>query len=286
VTVKVAECRAISEKPRSLLKAIENLPRHEIVLCTDGYDVLYLSGEQDIREAFLSLRSPVVFSGERASVHHLLSTEKYLKGRFGVAPYPFLNSGLIMGEVGYLIDMLEYINNSSFQRVKRKFEEDSKSGFRGHFNDQTLFGEYAATHPHIAKPDWNASLFWTAARECQSFDEIFQIHNGRVKNRYSGTSPAVIHVPYIKRYYPTYLFVASQIGIKIRSSNCHLDSWEASVNEKMISIDPTINALVTSLLLFRGRRLLRKTRKGLSKRRIRLGQIRRKFFGYPFKKSQ
>jgi hypothetical protein len=170
-----------------LLKSLNDVPRDELVLCTDSFDVIYSGDERAIVTAFLSLNTDIVFAAERWYSHQ----ESSLKRVFDAQPAPFLyrylNSGTIMGYSGALCDML---NTLMLYR----------SVFPRQGNDQWFFGKYFCGHHKTSRLDYDCRLFWCTAGEWADVKALTDIENGRIRNRRTASFPCVIHVPWPNRY--------------------------------------------------------------------------------------
>ena len=61
--------RSMLTKNSTLLEAVSPLDEDQIVVSTDGHDVLYFAGIERIRERFLAFRSPIVYAAESMCAH-------------------------------------------------------------------------------------------------------------------------------------------------------------------------------------------------------------------------
>ena len=279
IRIRTVPCFGLDEKPKSLLQTLQSVPDDRIAVCTDGFDVLYLRDKNYILQRYQEFDRPIVFGGEVAAVHHFDETESKLAETYADRSYPFLNSGLIIGRVACVKTMLSEIVDTDRETAESQFKLQNERRFRGHFNDQTLFGRYAANNPQSVSVDADGKLFWNASRECQTFDDRFQRYNGCVENRHAGTQPAFLHIPYLNRYYPTYLWVAKQLGIPPASRRFCIDYWENSLDEAMVAVDPQLIQEVTNLPKHRWIRARRLMQHKWSRFRIAVGRIRRQMMG-------
>lgn len=281
ITVAIAECHSLSDKPASLRRTISDFPPSDLVVCTDGFDVLYLRDEEAIRNRWMEFETPVVFGGERFPIHHFQETEAHFREVGEGHLYPFLNSGLLMGEVSAVSGMLDSISTYPYEEMENRFLQQSESEFRGHYNDQTLFGCFAAEYPDIVGVDHDGHLFWNTSRECQRINDLLGRDATGLVNRASGTGPALIHIPYLNRYYPTYLQFANELGIHLGSKNLDFERWDASLAEAMVPIRPPIRRKVESTFGYRRRIAAARSRVFLQNTRKRIGKYRRKILQQP-----
>lgn len=208
----VLPCSGFLDKPIKLRDFAAKLPDDDLLLFTDGYDVLYSKPEAEILARFSALDSPLVFSGEEGCYHHLTAARDHFAQAAGREPYPYLNSGLGMGFVGAVLEMLDAVLASS-DEVRRQFELASDT--RGFFNDQTLYGHYASRHPEQVRIDTRAELFWTMASETFDVAHHAEVRPGEIKQLNGETRPCLVHVPHRQKSYLPYLQVADLLGLPL-----------------------------------------------------------------------
>ncbi|MDG4792767.1 glycosyltransferase domain-containing protein [Micromonospora sp. WMMD1082] len=97
----------LADKRETLVEYLAQLPdRDELILFTDGYDALFIKGENHLVEAYGRFPQPVIFSAEMncwpLGVAGLALHDTPPAGR-----YPYLNSGGYIGPAGVLHELLD-----------------------------------------------------------------------------------------------------------------------------------------------------------------------------------
>ena len=211
ITVHAIRCYSLTEKPISLARFIRSLPENETICVTDAFDVLYSGSLQQIEAHFDSLQKPILFGAESLCNHHLPETQKHCEIQYRNSRYRFLNSGMIVGRVDALREFLAHLLSLDSPSLENRFEMADSSGT---FNDQTLFGLTAIHHPELACLDNHAELLWNVSGEWLELHPFSQVENGVVVNRFTATTPALIHFPYSQLYYPQLLLFARAMNLK------------------------------------------------------------------------
>jgi len=196
------------------------LPKTAIVLCTDGYDVLYTRSANEILSRFTDFGVPVVFSGEKNCYHHFPESKNYFEQAGNRGLYRYLNSGLIIGYAGAIQSMLEEI--LALETAALKLEFSQAKNIVGFFNDQSIYGRYACQNPEKVAIDTNADLFWTMCEEKFDLERYAEISLNGVRNLESNTQPCLVHVSHRRKFYLVYLNIAWKMGIQLTSGK--LDS--------------------------------------------------------------
>lgn len=94
-----------------LLKAyLENVSNDELILFTDGYDAIFMAGEDEIMAKFHRAGKELVFSTETNCWPDSSLAGKYPSEISG-SPYKYLNSGGFIGKAGIIKDLM---NDDSF----------------------------------------------------------------------------------------------------------------------------------------------------------------------------
>ncbi|MGD8414287.1 MAG: PqqD family peptide modification chaperone, partial [Candidatus Latescibacterota bacterium] len=220
VEVTVMPCRGLLQKPVVLSRFVASLPADDIVLCTDGYDVLYVQSEEAILSRFADFGAPLIFGGEKGCYHHFPSAREFFEQSGHGGAYRYLNSGLMIGFAGTVGSMLREVLAWK-PDARREFAESP--GTVGFFNDQTLYGRYASENPGSIAIDTEARLFWTMADEKYDIESHAEIGPDRIRNRHTGIEPCLVHVPHRKRSYLAYLQVAHKIGIPLAPDKVDID---------------------------------------------------------------
>ena len=217
----VVLCKATPEKPATLHARLSALGDQEIVLCTDAFDVLCAEPPGTVREKFLSARKEIFFGAESLCFHQMPVARRHFELTAGGAPYPYLNSGMFIGFAGAIREMLQTFSLWNWHELKRQFESDPENP--GRFDDQSLFGMYAALNPETVGLDKYAHIFLNLSRHYSSLSSDLAWVSGKVINRLTGSSPSFLHLTQVRKYYPSYLKLAEQLGIEVRSSNIDIE---------------------------------------------------------------
>lgn len=102
---------------------VSNLPKDDIVLFVDGYDVFINDDLKTITERFIGFNCKVLFAGEKNCW-----PDKSLEPFFdGDTAYKYLNSGVYIGYASYICSLIEnYIQNSEDDQLflQKKFIVD------------------------------------------------------------------------------------------------------------------------------------------------------------------
>lgn len=199
-------------KIQLLYDAIKDLDNNEIILCSDAFDVLYLAGEQQILEKFLTFNGKIVFGAEKLYSHHYPKYKNFWDTIGEKYDYKYLNSGTFIGYQKDILTMLTNILNTS-----KNYTESS---------DQKLYGKYVVKNPDKVVLDYTAKLFWCPAGEQKILEKLYKIENKTednyqiqliLRNLKTDTTPCLIHITHSKKYYGLLLNVA--LKLKLITSN-------------------------------------------------------------------
>jgi hypothetical protein len=207
-------------KQRSLLEAVKALRGDEVVCATDGYDVFYQQGPEQVLDAFSSFGCDVVFSAERGYSHQYRNYKRFFDDSAGESPYRYLNAGSV---IGYAWALKRVYGLNFFLKVKVAasrirgrsrvsamvsswarvlgFNKSEESAFYlswPSYTDQALLGKRVARGlPGIAiELDRACKLFWCSALEYDEIEKHYSICEGKIRNQHTGTVPAMVHVPW------------------------------------------------------------------------------------------
>ncbi len=206
-------------KQRALLDAVTTLRDNEVVCATDGYDVFYQWGPDQVLEAFRSFGCDVVFSAERGYSDQYRTYKSFFDNAAGESPYRYLNAGGVIGYAWALkkVYRLRFLLKakvalSRIRGLKRASEMGScwahalgfkKAGGSAYpswlsYNDQALLGKRMARGvPEVAiELDRDCKLFWCTALEWNNIEKHYSICNGKICNQHTGEVPAIVHVPW------------------------------------------------------------------------------------------
>jgi hypothetical protein len=193
VKVEPVYCNGLLDKVTSLSRYLDCIDDEEWVLCSDGYDCLYMQGEEEIQRRILQFGSNIIFSGQATGDHHLDYVVEACKNKNLSGPYPMLNSGVIAGRCGDLQAMLTEIRHWKISDIEQEFLV-RRDGL-GFVNDQTLFGKFLALHPSIVHVDSAASVSWTSAYENELVDEAIRHRSLEIRNPMTNECPCLLHLP-------------------------------------------------------------------------------------------
>ncbi|MCP4400819.1 MAG: hypothetical protein GY801_26395 [bacterium] len=216
ISIDVMPCNGFLEKPAALSEYLSPLPKTAIVLCTDGYDVLYTQSESVILSRFANFDAPLVFGGEKNCYHHFPDSKEYFEQAGEAGLYRYLNSGLMIGYVGAIQLMFKDILGLE---TSLKLEFSQAKRIVGFFNDQSIYGRYACRNPGKIMVDTHADLFWTLTDEKFDLDRYADISPGGIRNLESETHPCLVHVSHRRKFYLVYLDMARKMGIQPTRGN-------------------------------------------------------------------
>ena len=186
-------CRGFMDKLFSLNAAIKGLSDDELVICTDGYDCLYLEDQETILKRFAEFGREIVFGGQTEFDHHIKAAVETAVAQSGTGDYRILNSGIIAGRSGALRHMLDVVCGWDLRLLADQFVHE-RAGI-GYFNDQTVCGRYFALNPHEIAIDQRGRLSWTSAYEENYVDSLLAKHPFVLVNPRTLERPCIFHLP-------------------------------------------------------------------------------------------
>lgn len=181
----------------SLLKAyLVELNYDELIIFTDGYDAMFMAGEDEIVTKFKHFNKNIVFSTETNCWPDKNLAMQYPEQN--ISPYKYLNSGGYIGKAGAII---EFLNNRSF--TSDKFEK----------SNQYLWAEIFLKNQKMIGLDTGCEIFCTFSPEAgaaylpkndndyyeyynfmrQWFQRNFLIEQARIFNKTTQTWPCHAH---------------------------------------------------------------------------------------------
>ena len=251
ITIDVMPCGGFLDKPAALLKYLSKLEDSELVLATDGYDVLYVQDEESILASFRAMNSPIVIGGETGCFHHFADAMASFDRTPDVGPFRYLNSGLIMGYVKEVRDMLETVLS---QREALRLEYARAEKTPGFFNDQTIIGRIASKAGNV-RIDANADLFCTFCEEKYDIDHWVDISESGITLKQTGSRPCLVHVSHRQKFYAVYLYIASRIGLDLSTDTTdwrllrkYLETGETLPDRKSISMNREFEIRISTML--------------------------------------
>jgi len=159
-------------KLRYLLEYLKKREANDIILFTDAWDVLIIDDCSKILKTYKSFKKDIVFGGEKGFC--LPDFWNYFQYDF-TKPFPFLNSGILIGKVGTIKNLLE--------KYTEKNIEDS-------VDDQVLWRKIYLENKDKIAIDFNAKLILNTSLTSKN-DYIFK--NNIFKYKETNTQPSIIH---------------------------------------------------------------------------------------------
>jgi hypothetical protein len=217
---KVIPCRSTKEKPTVLAEVIRGMDDKALLCATDAFDVLCTNTPESVIDAFEASRHDLIFGAERKPYHHFKTSVAAFESAEPVSSYRYLNGGVFVGYAGAVREMLSEMRS-------QKFGADGGAlllNKRDDFNDQTLFGIYAAAHSDRVALDHDARICWNIADEWDVFFRALTKSSDPFRNPSTGQRPAFVHVSGIAPHYPAYLLAAQKLGIRLSGNtvNFHM----------------------------------------------------------------
>jgi len=166
------------QKINILKKELENLNDDDVIFFVDGYDVIFMTGTEEIERKWKDAECKVLFGAEKVLWPDRSIEDKFPKEN---ETYRFLNSGNFMGEVGEL---------------KKITNEDLKDSD----DDQLYYQLKFLSGDFDFKLDYKANIFQCIAFCADieeavnvSFQRELQIENDRIKNIEHNSYPCSFH---------------------------------------------------------------------------------------------
>jgi len=148
-----------------LYEKVCELDENEIVVCTDAFDVIYLTSANEIKQKFLKMNAKIVYSAEHRYAHQSPEFRSFFNEMAKNKHFKYLNSGGIIGYAKNIKNMFEVILQYNFDRSTKKL------------NDQTLVGRYVVENSEMVTLDYDCQIFWT------DFDFTYPDSYGPFKGR-------------------------------------------------------------------------------------------------------
>ncbi len=151
-----------------LKEELKEYDSDDIIFFSDSYDVIFLSGENDIMKKYKNFESDVVFAGEKTCWPNK-SMEPIFKDK---GPYKYINSGGFIGKVGIIREIIDV-------------------DFEDSYDDQYLIhSRYEKFINHI-KIDTKCEIFQTSCNDTDDLEIIFDTN--RLQNNLYHTFPCHYH---------------------------------------------------------------------------------------------
>lgn len=184
-------------KDRVLLEYLLGVDPQELVLFSDGYDALFLAGEDEIFNKYQAFEKPIVFSCETNCWPDVSLARSF--DSLSTGPYRYLNSGGFIGRAGTISSMISklFFDDPNFEKS----------------NQYTWSQAYFSNRPNIAL-DHQCSIFCTFSPEIGRdflpppgerdygryyrhmrmwFTNSFEISGGRLRVKQTGSRPCHLH---------------------------------------------------------------------------------------------
>jgi hypothetical protein len=200
-------------KDRLLLEFLRTLKSNDIILFTDAYDAMLMSGASEIEARFREFQHPLVFSCEKRCWPRADRARHFPNS----SPWRFLNSGGFIGHAGYIRELLD-----------RHRAQDLLGG-QYQWSNQAYWIEVYCRDPQAIVLDSQCVIFQTLAYT--DFLTELEFVGGRWKNRITGTFPSHLHFNGKEGERFLRLVAKSWAPWKSESLNAwdririHLDSW-------------------------------------------------------------
>ena len=175
---------------------LEEINSDELILFTDGYDAVFLTGENEMIDKYRRFNKDLVFSTETNCWPDKNLAPLYPETD---SPYKYLNSGGFLGKAGLIKELL---NDSSYR--SDKFERSNQYLWAQVFlKNQNLIGMdtycdiFCSFSPEVGaahlpkEQDNNYYEYYTFMRKW--FQDNFLIENARIFNRTTKTWPCHAH---------------------------------------------------------------------------------------------
>eukprot|EP00603_Paraphysomonas_imperforata_P007361 CAMPEP_0114413500 /NCGR_PEP_ID=MMETSP0103-20121206/889_1 /TAXON_ID=37642 ORGANISM="Paraphysomonas imperforata, Strain PA2" /NCGR_SAMPLE_ID=MMETSP0103 /ASSEMBLY_ACC=CAM_ASM_000201 /LENGTH=370 /DNA_ID=CAMNT_0001581581 /DNA_START=195 /DNA_END=1308 /DNA_ORIENTATION=+ len=185
--------KGLSQKLEAAQSFANALPKDDIILFTDAFDVMFTNDPKHIMETYQSLTSEgkdIIFAGECGCWPHVTIDhgrpcfEKY---PVSPTPYRYLNSGTWIGKAAPSAAMLHAVQVEAGKNFANA-------------NDQELVADMFMEGRFGIALDYHARLFQSMhltldkpLPRCKPIDDIQVVGQGRLYNKRTDTYPAVFH---------------------------------------------------------------------------------------------
>ena len=163
-----------------ILKAfIKDLPKEDILIYVDAFDVIFLDTKKAIETTFLNLNQDIVFGAE----HHVLSSSfsHFLKNLFiypkSPTSYRYVNAGTFAGYIGALLDLFNTAISTSCR------------------DDQIAFSNFFIKNPKALYPDYEQKLFTCNGGRGGLEEKDYQLKNKKLVATKTNQYPKILHIP-------------------------------------------------------------------------------------------
>ncbi len=168
----IGEPFSFGKKLKDYHHYLEKVPKHDVVLFIDAYDILLLANEKTILDKFFSMKTSLVIAAETNCFPF-----PHLAPYFPPSPtkFKYLNSGSYIGYAGFIQQIYEDL-----------------SPIPDDIDDQGLLSVYFLHHPEKLTLDYRCNLFLPLYQVKKK--ELFLDANKKiVKSLITSTEPCLIH---------------------------------------------------------------------------------------------
>jgi len=151
-----------------LKKELVDYDYDDIILFSDSYDVIFLSGSDEIMKKYKKFETDVVFAGEKTCWPDK-SMERIFEDD---GPYRYINSGGFIGKVGVIKEIIDV-----------EFDDTN--------DDQYLIHSRYELFIKNIKIDTSCEIFQTSSNNIEELEILYQ--KNRLKNRMYNTYPCHYH---------------------------------------------------------------------------------------------
>jgi hypothetical protein len=206
-------------KDARLLQYLEDLPKHEIVLFTDGYDAMFMCSESEIMAKYRAGDRALIFTAEKNCWPYAVLASEYLPSP---TQFRYLNCGGFIGEAGLIAELLTTYRQppagTNSQEVDQKYL----------WSNQYYWTRVYMRHQDVIALDYQADIFLEVgsdgeqlllkfgnvrqprseaeqsafyAQECERLRNECLFVDGRVLHRDTRTTPCQVHFngPVVKK---------------------------------------------------------------------------------------
>ncbi|TDB57957.1 glycosyltransferase domain-containing protein [Arundinibacter roseus] len=193
-------------KDQSIQRFLMRLNPEEIVLFTDGYDVVFVANEKEILEKYQKMNSPVVFSTEANCYPY--STFSYLYQDVS-SKFRYLNSGGYIGTAGGILKLHAALKDID---VRQSLAADNTFQWSNQYHWTKL---YLYIKNEI-KLDTDCTIFQTFANDLSFIPDAANAHSdNQVRKQQIETE--------VERIMEDFDFSGNRLINKVTESNpCHL----------------------------------------------------------------
>lgn len=188
-----------------LYEKLKSVNDDEIVVCTDAFDVIYLTNENEIYTKFVELNKPIIYGAERYGACGNTRIYKKMRSLNKLNNLKYLNAGVVIGYAKHLRILMSDIMDD-MKKLSWKWSCDQGYIMRRYTQDQSIIGL-----------DYYQEIFWTDIFYDKEYwppnEESWRRHisntfprleknyipknliNGRLRNDQTNTFPCILHVP-------------------------------------------------------------------------------------------